>query len=152
MKMDSKKRERFRVYTDALKELMAQVEDPRTAARILGEAAKDRRVHRMSMTRAVPRKVRAKRNRPATDKQVAYLQHLEVPVPEGLTRDQASVLIDVELARKAQENERVDEVAEMTFRPSPRVRREGPYIVSVESRKSNIAGPEDVGSDYSTVV
>ena len=77
-------------YINLLNEIKTRVEDEHTAVRILAEISKDRRMQEMHEQRE------QQNNKPASQKQLAYLSDLGVDVSEhpALTSKKASELID----------------------------------------------------------
>ena len=71
-----------------MNEIKAKVSDEASAVRILGEVAKDVRMEQMREEREVMN------GEPATIKQLQYLKSLGVQIAPGLTKKQASRLID----------------------------------------------------------
>ena len=80
-------------YIGLLNELKTRVSNEQTAAMILGEIARDRRMMKISAER------RGYANK-ATQKQLRLLSKLHVDYPEGISKGEASSLIDGELGRK----------------------------------------------------
>lgn len=75
-------------YLEILNEIKAKVSDEASAVRILGEVAKDVRMEQMREERE------GMNGEPATAKQLQYLKTLGVQVAPGVTKKQASRLID----------------------------------------------------------
>jgi hypothetical protein len=71
--------------------------DERIAQAVLVEVTKDRRMEEMREERE------ARNGEPATPKQLDYLKNLGVPVSQGLTKKQASELIDEALDKEEDE-------------------------------------------------
>ena len=69
--------------------------DERVAQIVLAEVAKDRRMEEIKEERE------ARNGEPVTTKQVEYLKNLGVPVTPGLTKKQASILIDNALDKES---------------------------------------------------
>ena len=86
-------------YLDTLNRVREQVQDEETARAILQEIGKDGRVEKM---RAGNGSVdgnnfggnSSQGEQPATTKQLGYLRALNVEIPKGLTKQEASELID----------------------------------------------------------
>ena len=75
-------------YLEILNEIKAKVSDEGSAVRILSEVAKDVRMEQIREERE------SMNGEPATTKQLQYLKTLGVQVNPGLTKRQASRLID----------------------------------------------------------
>lgn len=150
--MDSEKRRKLKSYVEAVRHLAGKVESQRTAARIVCEVARDLRTEEKKKMKKSRIGVGDDLSKQATEKQLAYLEDLGVPVPEGLTKNQASLLIEVELSRKEQEEEDGEDV--VVFRRAGKIRPGGPYVVSVEARESCPAEvrPGDVDPEFRRVV
>ena len=86
--MDEDIKEKFDSYLELFNEIKQITQDERIAVSLLQEISKDRRMDEM-------RKERNSRNDlPATEKQISFLESFCVPIPVGLTRKQASNLIE----------------------------------------------------------
>ena len=84
------------MYIKLYEEIKEKVDDEQLAETIFKEVIKDRRmVGKTSANKKV------KNNGPATEKQIAYLKNLEVEIEPGLTKAQASELIDEATAEGA---------------------------------------------------
>jgi len=83
-------------YLTLLEEIKEKTGDEETARVLLGEVAQDLRMEHMHEERNFSGNVSA------TDNQIGYLRRLGVEIPEGLTKKQASKLIDATLAGKKQ--------------------------------------------------
>lgn len=70
-----------------------RVNDDHVASVIVQELAKDARMSK-------PRPASGGQNGPATDKQLEYLRNLGVTIPAGLTKQEASSMIDAALAKQ----------------------------------------------------
>ena len=75
-------------YVDLLDQIKQRVGDNETAKALLGEIAKDLRMEQIQQERSF------NGSAPATPAQLRYLGRLGAAIPEGLTRSQASKLID----------------------------------------------------------
>ncbi len=75
-------------YLELLNQLKGKVSDEASAVRILGEIAKDERMDQMREDRE------SMNGEPATSKQLQYLKALGIQATPGLTKRQASKLID----------------------------------------------------------
>jgi hypothetical protein len=86
--MDEFIKGKFDSYLELFNEIKQRTQDERTALSLFQEISKDRRMDEM-------RKERNSRNDlPATEKQISFLESFCVPIPVGLTRKQASNLIE----------------------------------------------------------
>ena len=94
--MKASKQARLDSYLELLSEIKAKVGDEATAARILTELAKDERMEQI-------REERANRAEPATTKQLQFMKKLGVQVPTGVSKSEASRLIDEELGRNGED-------------------------------------------------
>jgi hypothetical protein len=94
MKTDTKAR--VEAYLDLLGEIKGQVTDEATAARILTEVAKDVRMEQIREEREIQAE-------PATQRQLQFLKRLGVEVSAGVSKTEASRLIDQELGRNGEE-------------------------------------------------
>ena len=79
---------RVEKYLSLFEEIRRRVSDDRIAQAILSEVAKDRRMEEMREEREL------RNGEPATTRQLQYLKNLGVEVTPGLTKKQASILID----------------------------------------------------------
>ena len=86
--MDEYTQEKLDRYLELLDEVRQKTQDERTAVSLLQEISKDRRMEQMRGEASY------NGDAPATEKQKAYLERLGAVIPEGLTRQQASELID----------------------------------------------------------
>ena len=81
-------------YLGLFQEIRGRIEDPAVARTILTEVSKDRRMEEI-------REEKEMRNgEPATTRQLEYLRNLGVQVKPGLTKKQASLLIDEALEKE----------------------------------------------------
>ena len=83
-------------YLDLLAEIKEKVGDEQTAARLLTEVAKDVRMDQI-------REERENHAQPASTKQLQFLKKLGVQHEEGISKTEASRLIDDELGRNGDE-------------------------------------------------
>ena len=83
-------------YLDLLGEIKEKVGDEQTAARLLTEVAKDVRMDQI-------REERENHAEPATVRQLQFLKKLGVQAESGVTKAEASRLIDEELGRTGEE-------------------------------------------------
>ena len=83
-------------YLDLYERVKARVGNEEVAVVLVQEIGKDGRVERMRSGASVKAYTRLDANgdQPASRKQVGYLKVLNVKVPEGVTKQQASELID----------------------------------------------------------
>ena len=79
-------------YAAVFSKIRENVKDDQAAALILQEVARDARAQQMREERQAERQ--ARNGEPATPKQLDFLNVLEMPIPEGLTKLEASALID----------------------------------------------------------
>ena len=75
-------------YVRLLEQIKERTGDNADAAAILAEIRRDQRM------RQTQQKTVIRSDMPATEKQIGYLERLGAQIPEGLTRQQASMLID----------------------------------------------------------
>lgn len=75
-------------YLEVLNEIKGKVEDEGSAVRILSEIAKDERMDQMREDREMMN------GEPASMRQLQYLKTLGIQIAPGLTKKQASKLID----------------------------------------------------------
>ncbi len=81
-------------YLEIFEEVRNKVGDDRVALTILQETAKDKRMDEMREERE------ARNGEPATARQLQYLKTLKVKASPGLTKKQASLLIDENVERE----------------------------------------------------
>jgi hypothetical protein len=81
-------------YLAILQEIRKKTGDDKLAQMILAEIAKDRRMEEMREEREL------RNGEPATSKQLEYLKKLGVQTTPGLTKKQASTLIDNALEKE----------------------------------------------------
>lgn len=82
-------------YVELFGEIRNKVDSEEAAAAVLNQIGKEMRMRQMFARRDDARRVSLSNgDRPASEKQVEYLKRLGVTIPEGLTRKQASNLID----------------------------------------------------------
>lgn len=91
--MDENIQEKLTSYLELLGEIKGKTEDERTAAVVLQELSKDRRMEEMRQEREEKNSV------PATDKQNKFMTRLGIDYPKTVTKQEASQLIDEELGR-----------------------------------------------------
>jgi hypothetical protein len=82
-------------YVELLEEIKTHTENSQEAVGILGEIRKDQRMQQPQQKRVV------NGNLAATENQIAYLKRLGAEIPEGLTRQEASQMIDDQKERIA---------------------------------------------------
>ena len=92
--MDEYTQAKLNGYLELLAEVREQTQDERTAVALIQEISKDRRMEQMRG------ETTSNGDTPATENQKAYLERLGAVIPEGLTRQQASKLIDSTKATK----------------------------------------------------
>ena len=95
MKMEQRNTDRLKHYLELFEEVRQKVNDESTAVALVQEIGKDGRVEKM---RGFPETTVASfdaNGEPlATSKQIGFLRRLGVNVPEGLSKLEASRLID----------------------------------------------------------
>ena len=105
---DNTFREKMEEYLQLYEEIRRRTGDDRSALVILQEVNKDLRMAQIREEReSSSGKGNGNGNRkewPATAKQIEYLQRLDVPIPAGLTKKQASRLLDEAKARESEED------------------------------------------------
>lgn len=94
--MDTETQHRLDDYVTLFAVISERVNNDAVAIAILQEMCKDRRSTEIHEEREV------KNDRPATEKQKQYMKKLNIPVPENLTKRQASMLIDGELGKNGE--------------------------------------------------
>lgn len=86
---------RIEYYLDLFEQVKARVDDDHIAMAIVEQVAKDARIEKMARERQGQDAARAEAGeQPATEKQLSYLEALGVEVRKGLTKQEASRLID----------------------------------------------------------
>ena len=95
-KMDQNMQAKLDKYMDLFEELKQKTNDERTALTLLQEVSKDRRMEEIREEREV------KNSEPATTKQLKFMKKLGIDVPPGITKREASMLIDEELGRNGE--------------------------------------------------
>jgi hypothetical protein len=93
-------------YLDLVKNIKRQVNEPELVAALVTEISKDRRVQEMRAERKAFVEVSHDNgdngnDLPATVKQKEFLLDLNVAIPKGLTKRQASELLEQALAQRA---------------------------------------------------
>lgn len=86
--MDEDTKEKLDSYLELLEEIKSRTSDERISAGLLGEIAKDKRMEQIRQERNFNGDL------PATEKQISFLKNLDATIPENLTRQQASQLIE----------------------------------------------------------
>jgi hypothetical protein len=94
MKADIKAK--VEAYLDLLGEIKGRVNDEATAARILTEVAKDVRMEQIREEREIHPEA-------ATQRQLQFMKRLGVDIPAGVSKTEASRLIDQELGRNGED-------------------------------------------------
>ena len=94
--MDQNIQAKLDKYLDLFEELKQKTNDERTALTLLQEVSKDRRMEEMREERE------AKNGETATTKQMNYMKKLGIDIPAGITKKEASRLIDGELAKNGE--------------------------------------------------
>jgi len=85
-------------YLQLFDGIRARVDDERTALALLQEISKDRRMEEIREERG------NQRQKPATEKQKRFMEKLGIKYPKNVTKQEASVLIDEELAKNGEED------------------------------------------------
>ena len=98
MEIDIK--QRIAQYSLILAEIEAKCGDETKALVILQEIGKDMRANNIQQHKSY------NGNYPATENQIAYLKWLNAEIPEGLTKRQASQLID-DLTKSSEQSEEI---------------------------------------------
>ena len=75
-------------YVDLLEKIKGRVGNEANSLAILAEIRKDQRMQQIQQKTVI------NSNMPATENQIGYLKRLGAEIPEGLTRQEASKLID----------------------------------------------------------
>ena len=89
MKMKASMERRLENYLDLLSEIKGKVGDETTAVRLLTELAKDERMEQI-------REERNNKAEPATTRQLQFMRKLGIEIEPGITKTEASRLIDEE--------------------------------------------------------
>ena len=93
--MDEWEQNQMSDYIQLLNEAKEQVSNEHTAVLIVGEVAKDRRMKEMSQQRQAD-------GEPATVRQKRFMEKLGIDYDEDVSKQEASDLIDEELAKNGQ--------------------------------------------------
>ena len=88
--MDEKMKKKLDEYVELLEEVKKHVSNEDTAADIVGEVAKDRRVEAMRSNGT---------EEPATERQKRFMKKLGIDYDDDVSKQGASDLIDQELAK-----------------------------------------------------
>ena len=78
-------------YLELFQEIRGKVDDERTALTLLQEVSKDRRMEQIREEREM------KNGEPATTRQLQFMKKLGIEIPPGITKKQASLMLDEEL-------------------------------------------------------
>lgn len=97
-KMAKNIQEKLDGYLQLFDGIRARVDDERTALALLQEISKDRRMEE------IQKEHENQRQKPATEKQKRFMEKLGIKYPKNVTKQEASVLIDEELAKNGEEN------------------------------------------------
>lgn len=89
------------MYTKVFNQIKENVKDEQVAAVILQEVARDRRVQQNRAERQAEQEKLARE--PATPRQLEFLRNLGMTIPAGLTKQEASLLIDEGRAKRLAE-------------------------------------------------
>ena len=99
--MEPKTQSTLEAYASQFHALKERVGDASAATAVLQEVARDRRAEQI---RAEKQAGRAEQNgEPATQKQLEFLKDLKMDIPQGLTKQAASLLIDQRRAKRVAE-------------------------------------------------
>ena len=90
--MDVEMQQKLDSYLVLLKSIKERTEDEQTARVLLSEISKDLRMMQIQQEK------NSNGNISATENQIGFLKRLGAEIPEGLTKQQASKLIDATLA------------------------------------------------------
>lgn len=90
-------------YTSLFHTLKQRVGDAVAATAILQEVARDRRAQQIREERKAGREREEEDSEPATQKQLEFLKDLKMDIPQGLTKQAASALIDQGKAKRLAE-------------------------------------------------
>ena len=90
--MDNETEKKMTQYVELLNQIKQHVSNEDTAASLVSEIAKDRRVREM-------RKSKNGNGSPATENQKKYMRKLGIDYPGNVTKMEASKLIDEKLAK-----------------------------------------------------
>jgi hypothetical protein len=93
VKMDENIKERLDGYLELLNEINEKTQSETATIALLQEISKDQRVEKMIEER------QARNNEPATFKQRKFMDDLGIKYPKNVTKQEASALIDGELAK-----------------------------------------------------
>ncbi|KXB07630.1 hypothetical protein AKJ51_00750 [candidate division MSBL1 archaeon SCGC-AAA382A20] len=96
--METDMENKLEEYLELLEKIKKQVGNEDTAASIVGEIGKDRRVEKMHEKNGNNGNGSA-----ATEKQKAFMEKLGIDYPENVTKREASGLIDEELAKNGKQ-------------------------------------------------
>lgn len=107
-KMEEYIQKKLNSYVQLFDDIKDAVGDDGVAKAVFGEVAKDVRIMKMQQER------QAREDSPASPAQVKYLRNLGAVIPEGLTRIQASQLIDSTKAVKDSSNEVLEVAAQVS--------------------------------------
>lgn len=99
--MQSETQSTLNRYAAAFTKIKESVKDEHAAAVIPQEAAGNRRAGRISAEQQAERA--GQEGEPATPKQLEFLKCLRMPIPQGLTKQAASRLIDEGKAKRLAE-------------------------------------------------
>lgn len=95
-KMDQSIQGKLDKYLDLFEEVKKKTKDERVALTLLQEVSKDRRMEEIREEKE------AKNSEPATTKQLNFMRKLGIEAPPGVTKREASMLIDEELGRNGE--------------------------------------------------
>jgi hypothetical protein len=95
-KMNQNIQAKLENYFELFQEIKQKTGDDGIALRLLQEVSKDRRMEEIREEREM------KNSEPATTRQLKFMKKLGIEVPAGVTKKEASMLIDEELGRNSE--------------------------------------------------
>ena len=92
-KMDESTKEKVADYLEVFNEIKEKTDDSTVAIALLSEICKDRRMQE------IKKQKEANNNESATERQKRFMKNLGIKIPQGVTKKEASMLIDEELGK-----------------------------------------------------
>jgi hypothetical protein len=92
-KMDESTKEKVADYLEVFNEIKEKTDDATVAIALLSEICKDRRMQEIKEQKE------ANNNELATERQKRFMKNLGIKIPQGVTKKEASMLIDEELGK-----------------------------------------------------
>jgi hypothetical protein len=92
-KMDESTKEKVADYLEVFNEIKKKTDDSTVAIALLSEICKDRRMQEIKEQKE------ANNNESATERQKRFMKNLGIKIPQGVTKKEASMLIDEELGK-----------------------------------------------------